>query len=100
MDEYSTSTVPTAAPRFGLHLPFMIVGLQPELLADAFQPRGGGSAGSPEAHHAGDSRLRFLFLAPKIFRHAGRVGVSYSDHYESPLRPSDWGQPTVAIAFE
>jgi hypothetical protein len=27
-------------------------------------------------------RLRFLFLAAKIWRHAGRVGVSYSDHYE------------------
>ena len=28
------------------------------------------------------TRLRFLFLAAKIWRHAGRVGVSYSDHYE------------------
>ena len=28
------------------------------------------------------SRLRFLFLAAKIWQHAGRVGVSYSDHYE------------------
>ena len=46
------------------------------------------------------ARLRFLFLAAKIFRHAGRVGVSYSDHYQSPLSPSDWGQPRVAIAFE
>ena len=27
------------------------------------------------------SRLRFLFLAAKIWRHAGRVRVSYSDHY-------------------
>jgi hypothetical protein len=27
------------------------------------------------------SRLRFLFLAAKIWRHAGRVGISYSDHY-------------------
>jgi hypothetical protein len=27
------------------------------------------------------SRLRFLFLAARIWRHAGRVGVSYSDHY-------------------
>lgn len=26
------------------------------------------------------ARLRFLFLAAKIWRHAGRVGVSYSDH--------------------
>jgi hypothetical protein len=23
-----------------------------------------------------------LFLAAKIWRHAGRVGISYSDHYE------------------
>ena len=28
------------------------------------------------------SRLRFLFVAAKIWRHSGRVGVSYSDHYE------------------
>jgi hypothetical protein len=28
------------------------------------------------------ARLRFLFLAAKSWRHAGRVGVSYSDHYE------------------
>jgi hypothetical protein len=27
------------------------------------------------------SRLKFLFLAARIWRHAGRVGVSYSDHY-------------------
>ena len=28
------------------------------------------------------SRLRFLFIAAKIWRHAGRTGVSYSDQYE------------------
>jgi hypothetical protein len=28
------------------------------------------------------TRLRFLFLAAKIWCHGGRVGVSYSDHYE------------------
>jgi len=28
------------------------------------------------------SRLRFLFVAAKIWRHAGRTGVSYSEHYE------------------
>lgn len=27
------------------------------------------------------ARLRFPFLAAKIWRHAGRVGVSYSDQY-------------------
>ena len=27
------------------------------------------------------ARLRYLFLAAKIWRHAGQVGVSYSDHY-------------------
>jgi hypothetical protein len=27
------------------------------------------------------TRLKFLFLAAKIWRHAGRMGVSYSDHY-------------------
>jgi hypothetical protein len=28
------------------------------------------------------SRLRFLFIAAKIWRHSGRIGVSFSDHYE------------------
>jgi len=28
------------------------------------------------------SRLRFLFLAAKIWRHGGQVGVRYSDHYQ------------------
>jgi len=28
------------------------------------------------------ARLRFLFVAAKIWRHAGRVGISYSDHYQ------------------
>jgi hypothetical protein len=28
------------------------------------------------------ARLRFLFLAARIWRHAGRLGVSYSDHYQ------------------
>jgi hypothetical protein len=27
------------------------------------------------------TRLRFLFLGAKIWRHAGRVGISFSDHY-------------------
>ena len=27
------------------------------------------------------TRLKFLFLAARIWSHAGRVGVSYSDHY-------------------
>jgi hypothetical protein len=27
------------------------------------------------------ARLRFLFVAAKIWSHAGRIGVSYSDHY-------------------
>ena len=28
------------------------------------------------------SRLRFLFVAAKIWRHSGRTGISYGDHYE------------------
>jgi hypothetical protein len=28
------------------------------------------------------ARLRFLFLAAKIWKHGRRVGVHYSDHYE------------------
>jgi hypothetical protein len=28
------------------------------------------------------ARLRFLFVAARIWRHAGRTGISYADHYE------------------
>ena len=56
-------------------------GLQPELLADAVQPGGKGASRRSAAHHLGDGALRFLFVAAKIWRHAGRVGVSYSDQY-------------------
>ena len=28
------------------------------------------------------ARLRFLFVAAKIWRHAGRTGISYSDQYK------------------
>ena len=28
------------------------------------------------------ARLRFLFVAAKIWRHSGRVGISYSDQYQ------------------
>ena len=28
------------------------------------------------------ARLRFLFIAARIWRHSGRTGVSFSDHYE------------------
>ena len=30
----------------------------------------------------GMARLRFQFVAAKVWRHAGRTGVSYSDHYQ------------------
>jgi Transposase DDE domain group 1 len=37
-----------------------------------------------QLHHTtlATARLRFLFVAAKIWRHAGRTGVSYSDHYQ------------------
>lgn len=28
------------------------------------------------------ARLRFLFVGAKVWRHAGRAGLSYRDHYE------------------
>lgn len=55
------------------------------------------------------SRLRFLFVAAKIWRHAGRSGVSYGDHYEEKgvfqrlmdrlrrIRPSAQGYAPVML---
>lgn len=58
------------------------------------------------------ARLRFLFLAAKIWRHAGRVGVSYSGHYAEQkifsrlmdrLRAISFGErgflPVIAVAL-
>jgi hypothetical protein len=28
------------------------------------------------------ARLRFLFIAARIWNHAGRAGIHYSDHYQ------------------
>src|SRR5215471_16417061 len=44
-------------------------------------PSRGSARSNAAARPLGDARLRFLFLAAKIWRHAGSVGVSYSDHY-------------------
>jgi hypothetical protein len=47
-----------------------------------FNREEGGQVGSMRHTTLATARLRFLFLAAKIWRHAGRVGISYSDHYE------------------
>src|ERR1022692_4758732 len=47
-----------------------------------FNREEGGAVGSMRHTTLATARLRFLFLAAKIWRHAGRVGISYSDHYE------------------
>jgi len=59
------------------------------------------------------ARLRFLFVAAKIWKHAGQVGISYSDQYQeqglmnrlmSRLRaiaaPRMGIRPVVAVALE
>ena len=59
------------------------------------------------------ARLRFLFVAAKIWRHAGRTGISYGDHYEekglfnclmSRLRnivlPGEGFAPVIPVALE
>ena len=54
-------------------------------MAQALPPvaRGrGAEIGSIRHTTLATARLRFLFVAAKIWRHAGRVGVSYSDHYQ------------------
>ena len=47
-----------------------------------FNREEGGEVASMRHTTLATARLRFLFLAAKIWRHAGRVGISYSDQYE------------------
>ena len=47
-----------------------------------FQREGEESAETLRHTTLATARLRFLFLAAKIRRHAGQVSVRYSDHYE------------------
>ena len=49
-----------------------------------FNREEGAELGSMRLTTLATARLRFLFVAAKIWRHAGRVGVSYSDHYPRP----------------
>ena len=51
------------------------------------------------------ARLKFLFVAARIWSHAGRVGVSYSDHYakrplfERLMTPTAGFVPVIPIAL-
>jgi hypothetical protein len=65
-----------------LHLlPTRHAGVQPQLLADAVQREQEATVETLGHTTLATARLRFLFLAARIWRHAGRVGISYSDHY-------------------
>ena len=45
------------------------------------------------------ARLRFLFLAARIWRHAGRMGVSFSDHCQEKARfKSSWAVCAKSLA--
>jgi hypothetical protein len=47
-----------------------------------FKREEGGEVGSMRHTRLTTARLRFLFLAAKIWRHARSVGISYGDPYE------------------
>jgi len=59
------------------------------------------------------ARLRFLFVAAKIWKHAGRTGISYSDQYQEQglfnrlmsrlhgiVLPGEGFTPVVRVALE
>lgn len=59
------------------------------------------------------ARLRFLFVAAKIWRHAGQTGISYGDHYEEQglfhrlmsrlggvVLPGEGFAPVIPVALE
>jgi hypothetical protein len=63
-----------------LRRPATLRGFPPPL--QLFNREEGAEIGSMRHTTLATARLRFLFVAAKIWRHAGRVGVSYSDHYQ------------------
>jgi hypothetical protein len=46
-----------------------------------FQREEGVAVDELEHTRLATARLRFLFVAAKIWKHSGRVGISYSDQY-------------------
>jgi len=66
----------------GNHFSVGHAGVQSELLAHAVQPRAAGRRHQTAAHDSGDRASPLPVRGAKIWRHAGRTGVSYSDHYE------------------
>jgi hypothetical protein len=46
-----------------------------------FQREEGVAVDNLEHTRLATARLRFLFVAAKIWKHSGRVGISYSDQY-------------------
>ena len=80
-------------------------------MADAFNREGQTTAENLKHTTLATARLRFLFLAAKIVRHAGAVLVRYSDHYAEQgilvrlmnrlrsIVPGDRFAPVVATAL-
>jgi hypothetical protein len=62
------------------HFQSVMLAYNLELLADAVQPRARAQVATLKHTTLATARMRFLFLAGMTGRHAGRVGVSYSDH--------------------
>ena len=66
----------------GIHFQLAMLAYNLNCWLMLFNREAGTDAGTLRHTTLATARLRFLFVAAKVWRHAGRTGVSYSDHYE------------------
>jgi hypothetical protein len=66
----------------GIHFQLAMLAYNLNCWLMLFNREAGTDSGTLRHTTLATARLRFLFLAAKVWRHAGRTGVSYSDHYE------------------
>src|SRR5271169_4171781 len=66
----------------GIHFQLAMLAYNLNCWLMLFNREAGTDSGTLRHTTLATARLRFLFVAAKLWRHAGRTGVSYSDHYE------------------
>jgi hypothetical protein len=65
-----------------VHFQLAMIAYNPNCWLMLFNREEGAQADDLKHTTLATARLRFLFLAARIWKHSGRVGISYSDQYQ------------------